>query len=289
MLPLGGEVASPLGLAPPFLVKGQLVRVPDTVPAARVQADPTAALAQFATALGVPGPPVSTGGGLAYNLGATSGYQLTSPAGNVDFDFHPNSPVHETGSTPSVAAADAFVKSFLRERHLPYPHEGLEPVDQLTRVNGADRTVVFQWTQNGLPLVRITGQPEEVAADVAADYRQRLSLVGLSGAVPTAVTGAPVKYPSVSPDLMIQDLNRRLLSPDSYRLSPSGQPFPSSSSGGASVVLISGASLVVVDSAGYAVPALLFTVSGPTPSRFVTCAAATYACAPLRYVASPSG
>ncbi len=292
VLPLGGEVAAPLGLEPPFFVRGQLPVVPRTVRAARVQGDPAAALQQLATTLGVPGPPVDTGSGLAYNLGATTGYQLTSFSGYLQFDYHPNAPVDETGATPSVAAAVAFVEQFLAAKQLPYPGEGMVPLPGLTTVNAADRRVVFQWTQNGYPLVNITGQPEEVYADVAANYRQQLAVVGISGAVPVPLTSAVASYPSTTPALMLQDLNQRLISPDSYLLSPQGQPFPSpSASSGTSGVFISGAGLAVVDSAGFAVPVLVFQVSNRAPvTQFVTCAAATDACAPLRYQSPlPSG
>ncbi len=290
MLPLGGEVAAPLDLRPPFLVQGRLPRMPRTVPAAQTTTDPLAALQELVTSLQVPGPAVNTGAGLSYNLGATTGYQLTSPAGYQLFNFHPNTPVDETGATPSVGAADAFVSQFLASRHLPYPHESLIPLPSLSVVNAADRRVFFQWAVGGYPLVNIGGQPQEVYADVAANYREKLSLVGLSGAVPPPISGALAAYPPTTPNLMIQDLNQGLLSPGSYLLDPSGQPFPSPSPTAAgSVVLISGASLGMVASAGYLVPVLVFQVSNQPPvSAFVTCAASTAACAPLRYASTPS-
>jgi hypothetical protein len=290
VLPLGGEVASPLDLGPPFLVRGRLPNMPRTVPAARTPQDPLTALQALVTALQVPGPAVNTGTGLAYNLGATSGYQLTSPTGYQLFNFHPNTPVDETGATPSVAAADAFVYQFLAPRHLPYPNESLLPLPSLSVVNAADRRVFFQWAVDGYPLVNISGQPQEVYADVAANYREQLSLVGLSGAVPPPISGALAAYPPTNPDLMIQDLNQGLLSPGSYLLDLSGQPFPSPAPTAAgTVVLISGASLGMVASAGYLVPVLVFQVSNqPQVAAFVTCAASTAACAPLRYAGTPS-
>ena len=294
VLPLGGEVANPLDLHPPFLVQGQLPQMPRHVPAAQTTQDPLTALQDLVTALGVPGPAVNTGAGLSYNLGATSGYQLTSPTGYQLFNFHPNTPVDETGATPSVAAADAFVSQFLATRHLPYPHESLLPLAPLGVVNAADRRVFFEWAVGGYPLVNISGQPQEVYADVAANYREQLSLVGLSGTVPPPITSPLAAYPATAPDLMIQDLNQGLLTPGSYLLDASGQPFPSPSPTAAStVVLISGASLGMVASAGYLVPVLIFTVSNQPPvAAFVTCAASTAACAPLRYGSpqpSPSG
>ena len=289
VLPLGGEVAAPVDLSPPFLVQGRLPKMPRTVPAAQTSQDPLTALQELVAALQVPGPAVNTGAGLAYNLGATTGYQLTSPTGYQLFNFHPNTPVDETGATPSVAAADAFVSQFLATRHLPYPHESLLPLPSLSVVNAADRRVFFQWAVGGYPLVNISGQPQEVYADVAANYRQQLSLVGLSGTVPPPISGPLAAYPPTTPDLMIQDLNQGLLAPGSYLLDTSGQPFPSPSPTAAStVVLISGASLGMVASAGYLVPVLVFQVSNQPPvAAFVTCAASTAACAPLRYSSTP--
>ena len=289
VLPLGGEVAAPSDLGPPFLVQGSLPQMPRTVPAAQTPQDPLTALQDLVTALQVPGPAVNTGGGLSYNLGATTGYQLTSPTGFQLFNFHPNAPVDETGATPAVAAADAFVSQFLAARHLPYPHESLLPLASLSVVNAADRRVFFEWAVDGYPVVNISGQPQEVYADVAANYREQLSLVGLSGSVPPPVVGALAAYPPETPDLMIQDLNQGLLAPGSYLLDSSGQPFPSPSPTAASTpVLISGASLAVVASAGYLVPVLVFKVSNqPSAAAFVTCAASTAACAPLRYSNTP--
>ena len=290
VLPLGGEVATPLDLHPPFLVQGRLPQMPRHLPAAQTAQDPLTALQDLVTALEVPGPAVDSGAGLSYNLGATTGYQLTSPPGYQLFNFHPNTPVDETGATPSVAAADAYVSQFLATRHLPYPHESLIPLPSLSVVNAADRRVFFQWAVAGYPLVNISGQPQEVYADVAANYREQLSLVGLSGTVPPPITGPLAAYPPTTPDLMIQDLNRGLLAPGSYLLDSSGQPFPSPSPNATStVVLISGASLGMVASAGFLVPVLVFSVSNQPPvTDFVTCAASTAACAPLRYSTTPS-
>ena len=290
VLPLGGEVTTPVDLHPPFLVQGHLPQMPRHVPAAQTAQDPLTALQDLVTALQVPGPAVNTGAGLSYNLGATTGYQLTSPTGYQLFNFHPNTPVDETGATPSVAAADAYVSQFLATRHVPYPHESLLPLPSLSVVNAADRRVFFQWAVGGYPLVNISGQPLEVYADVAANYREQLSLVGLSGTVPPPITGPLAAYPPTTPDLMIQDLNQGLLAPGSYLLDSSGQPFPSPSpTSPSTVVLISAATLGMVASAGYLVPVLVFTVSNQPPvSAFVTCAASTAVCAPLRYSTTPS-
>lgn len=293
ILPLGGETAAAVSLGPPFVVQGQLPDLPSVLKASRVPSNPATSLQALVAALGVPGQAVTTGDGLAYNLGSTTGYQLTSPSGYTQFNFHPNTPVDETGATPSVAAADAFVLSFLAARHLPSPGEGLVPVTAATQVHAADRRVFFQWTQNGYPLVDITGSPLEVFADVAANYRQQLSLVGLSGAVPPPLLGTPANYPATSPAQIIKDLNQGQLSPGAYVLNSSGQPYPSpavAASPSPAPVEITGAQLAVVDSAGFAVPVLVFSVRDQPPlTAFVTCAVATDECAPLRYSTTPPG
>lgn len=292
ILPLGGETAAPISLQPPFVVKGQLPQLPTSLRASQVPTDPSTSLEALVTALGVPGPPVNTGDGIAYNLGSTTGYQLTSPSGYTQFNFHPNTPVDETGAPPSVAAADAFVIKFLAARNIPSSGEGLVPIPSATQVHAADRRVFFQWTQNGYPLVDISGSPKEVFADVAANYRNQLSLVGLSGAVPPPLLGASSPYPATTPKLMIRDLNGGQLSPGDYLLDSSGQPYPSPAvpaSPAPGAVEITKVQLAVVDSAGYAVPVLVFSVSDRPPlTHFVTCAVATNECAPLRYASSPT-
>jgi hypothetical protein len=295
VLPLGGVAAAPISIAPPYQLAPTLEPFPAQVLAAHVPASPEVALSTLARALGVPGPPISFAGGLAYNLGATTGYQLTSTPGLLDFNFHPNTPVDETGATPTVAAADAFVERFLAAHHLPGPSAGLIPLPQLTDAHAADRRVFFQWSQDGYPQVSITGQPAEIYADVAANYLDNLSLVGISGAVPAPILGPAAAYPAISAKLLVRDLNQRLLSPNSYLLQADGEPWSSPSPGATppgGPALLTKAALGVVDSAGFAVPVLILQVSGRSPvTEFVMCAAATDACAPLRYsapLATPS-
>ena len=287
VLPLGGLSPTALAISGPYRAASGLAPVPRQVRAARVPSSPTVSLADLAKALGVPGPPINTGDGLAYNLGATSGYQLTGTPNSQDFNFHPNTPVDETGATPSVASANSFVEQFLAAHNLPGPNEGLAPLEQLTTAHAADRRVFFQWTQDGYPLVDISGTPQEFYADVAANYRDQLSLVGLSGAVPQPILGRPADYPATSTKLLVSDLNRGLLAPGDYLLQADGQPYPAVSAGEpGGAATITAWSAAVVDSAGYAVPVLVLQVSGRAPvTQFVMCAAATDACAPLRYSA----
>jgi len=296
VLPLGGVAAAPLGMTGPYAAGAGVLAIPRMVLAARVPAAPATSLNYLATHLGVPGPPINAGSGLAYNLGASTGYQLTTTENLLDFNFHPNTPVNETGATPSVAAADAFVGQFLAGHQLPGPHEGLIAQPALTQSHAADRRVYFQWSQDGYPVVDITGQPELIYADVAANYRDQLALVGLAGAVPLPVQGGPDNYPAISISQLVVDLNQGLLDPNSYLLQSNDQPFPphaSPSPPSGTTAEFTGSSMAVVDSAGYAVPVVVIQVSGRAPTtEFVMCAAATNACAPLRYIAptpSPSG
>ncbi len=288
VLPLGGVVSAPLSIAGPYQLSPALPPLPARVLAAKVEGSPEVTLNDLASDLGVPGPPISFGGGLAYNLGATTGYQLTSTPGLADFNFHPNTPVDETGATPTVTAAELFVERFLAAHHLPGPGSGLIPLPQLTNAHAADRRVFFQWSQDGYPVVNILGQPEEIYADVAANYLNHLSLVGISGAVPVPILGADAPYPAASAKLLVADLNEGLLSPDSYLLQADLEPWPSpSSTPAAQPAVVIGAKPAAVDSAGFAVPVLVLQVAGRAPgTQFVMCAAATDACAPLRY-ASP--
>jgi hypothetical protein len=287
VLPLGGVVASAGRLSGPYASKAGLLKVPASVEAARVPASPTTALSELVTALDVPGPPINTGDGLAYNLGATSGYQLTSAPDLLSFNFHPNTPVDETGATPSVATAEQFAEQFLTEHKVPGAGGGLLTLPQLSSANAADRVVYFQWTEDGYPVVNILGQPEEVDANVAANYAEKLSLVGITGQVPSMISGSAVQYPSLSVKQVVHDLNLNFINPNSYLLQSSDLPFPSPQAVGTPdpvEALLTAASLAVVNSAGYAVPVLLFQVANRAPTtQFVTCAATTYACAPLRY------
>ncbi|MHB8323622.1 MAG: hypothetical protein ACYDHB_04250 [Candidatus Dormibacteria bacterium] len=290
VLPLGGVAAVP-NLAGPYQAPGQLLVGPRTVRAAEVLPSPATALSELAGKLGVPGPPISIGGGLAYNLGSTVGYQLTATAGLLTFNFHPNTPVEETGATPSVLAAEQFVERFLAAHSVPGVGGGLLPLPQLTVAHAADRRVFFQWTQNGYPVVNIQGQPQEIYADVAANYRAQLTLVGITGQVPFPVVSAVYPYPAISVPQVVKDLNQGVVDPNSYFLQSDQQPYPSPSAAAATTpAALSAAALTVVDSAGYAVPVWVFQVSNRAPTtEFVVCAVTTYACAPLRYnAASPS-
>ncbi len=252
-------------------------------------ASASAALGALAQALGVPGPPVNTGSGLAYNLGATSGYQLTTDAALATFHFHPNTPVDETGSTPSVSAADQFVEQFLAGKGVPRAG-GVRPLPELSTYNAADRRVFFQWTLAGQPVVNIEGEPETVYADVAANYADHLSLVGLSGAVPYGALGEVVAYPAMAPYQAVQRLNSGEMSPAAYILSPGGQPYPSPSPGaGLTHTVIAGVATAVVDSYGIAVPVYVFQLAaGGGVSQFVTCAPAPGDCLPGRFAAPTS-
>jgi hypothetical protein len=280
-------VAAAGSLSGPYASKAGIFKVPTTVLAAKVPASPTSALSELVTALGIPGPPVNTGDGLAYNLGATSGYQLTCPPDLLSFNFHPNTPVDETGATPSVATAEQFAEQYLTEHKVPGAGGGLLAMPQLSSANAADRVVYFQWTEDGYPVVNILGQPQEVDVNVAANYAEQLSLVGITGQVPSMISGSALQYPSISVQQVLHDLNLNYINPNSYLLQSNYLPFPSPQAVGTpdlDEALLTSATLAVVNSAGYAVPVLLFQVANRAPTtQFVTCAATTYACAPLRY------
>ncbi len=285
VLPLGGIAPAEPGLVGPYQMPAQPVATPRAVRAGQVLAAPATALSDLATELGVPGPPISIGGGLAYNLGSTSGYQLTALPGLLSFNFHPNTPVDETGATPSVATAEQFVEHFLAAKGVPGAGGGLIPLPQLSSAHAADRRVFFQWTEDGYPVVDIEGQAQEIYADVAANYREQLSLVGITGQVPVPGVGAAVEYPPISVAKVVQDLNQGLVNPNSYFLQTNQQPYPSPAATAAGApAQLTAAVLGVVNSAGYAVPVWVFEVANRPPTTdFVTCAAATFACAPLRY------
>jgi hypothetical protein len=286
-------VASAGSLTGPYSGKPDLLKLPLTVDGAQVPASPSTALGDLVTALGIPGPPINTGNGLAYNLGATTGYQLTAAADLLTFNFHPNTPVDEIGATPSVAAAEQFAETFLAQRKVPGAGGGLLALPQLSSANAANRTVFFQWTEDGYPVVNILGQPQDVDASVAANYAEQLSVVGLSGQVPSMIDGSAVPYPSISVKQVVHDLNLNVINPNSYFLQSTDVPFPSPQAvpdPATSLAVLTAASLAVVNSAGYAVPVILFQVANRAPTtQFVTCAATTYACAPLRYnLSSPT-
>lgn len=291
VLPLGGVAPAELGLVGPYQPPGQPVATPRLVRTGQVPAAPATALGDLATELGVPGPPISIDGGLGYNLGSTTGYQLTATAGLLSFNFHPNTPVDETGATPSVLAAERFVEQFLAAHGVPGAGGGLLPLPQLTNAHAADRRVFFQWTEDGYPVVDIQGEAQEIYADVAANYREQLSLVGIAGQVPVPSVGAVAEYPAISVAQVVNDLNQGSIDPNAYFLQTDQQPYPSSAATAAAApAALTGAALGVVNSAGYAVPVWVFQVANRLPTtQFVTCAVATSACAPLRYnTPSPS-
>ncbi|HUY09417.1 MAG TPA: hypothetical protein VMW80_08210 [Candidatus Dormibacteraeota bacterium] len=289
LLGLAGETALPLAIAGPYYVEDNVGTEPREVDSATVPDTAMAAVTALAQDLGVPGAPISTANGLGYNLGATSGYQLTTNPTLTSFNFHPNTPTDEVGTTPTVAGADQFAESFLSGDHVP-TDGGLIPLPQLSFTNGSDRTVYFQWSLNGLPVVNILGQPEEIYVDVATDQHQVTQLVGITGAVPYGVIGNPVAYPTMTLPQVLKYLNSGVIEPDRYLLSPSGLPFPAVSPAPSGPSTISSESRGVVDSYGTAVPVDIFRVSGnPNVTQFVTCAAPPDGCVPLRFEsASPS-
>jgi hypothetical protein len=289
LLGLAGQTSSPLLISAPYQVQGNLgsagKRHVDAIP---VPNTGMAAVTALTSSLGVPGPPISTGTGLGYNLGSTTGYQLTTDAAFDSFNFHPNTPTDEVGTTPTVAMADQFAENFLSAAKVPVGG-GVIPLTPLTNVHGSDRTVYFQWSLGGLPVVDILGQPQDIYVDVAANRSNTLQLVGISGAVPYGATGTPVAYPPMQPFQVVTYLNSGVIKPPDYLLSPSGQPFPGAAPTQASLAAISSSALAVVDSYGTAVPVYVFGVSGVTGvSQFVTCAAPPIDCVPLRFRAAPT-
>ncbi len=282
LLGLGGETSSPLPIGGPYAVVGNLGSGSKTVESERVPVTATAAVTALAQALGVPGPPISTASGLGYNLGSTSGYQLTTNPTLTTFNFHPNTPTDEVGTTPTVAGADAFAENFLSAAHVP-AGGGVIPITQLSTTNGSDRSVYLQWSLNGFPVVNILGQPEEIWVNVATDQHQVTQLVGISGAIPYGATGRPVVYPAMAPSEVVQDLNAGTINPNLYLLSLRGKPFTLPSPTGKGPVTLGGESLALVDSYGTAVPVYVFQVlENPAVSQFVTCAVPPNGCLPLR-------
>ncbi|HVB13232.1 MAG TPA: hypothetical protein VNH38_00530, partial [Candidatus Dormibacteraeota bacterium] len=289
LLGLAGEVAGPLLIAGPYGVAGTWKNGSATVESATIPATPTAAVTALAQALEVPGPPISTATGLGYNLGSNNGYQLTTDAAVDTFNFHPNAPTDEVGTTPTVAGADQFAENYLSADHVP-ADGGVIPIPQLSFSNGSDRTVYFQWSLDGLPVVNILGEPQEIHVDVATDQHQVTQLVGITGAIPYGAIGNPVVYPAMLPTQVVQYLNSGTIKPAKYLLSPSGQPFPAPSPAVAGPVTLSAAKRGVVDSFGTSVPVYIFQVTGdPSASQFVTCAVPPAGCVPLRFsVPTPS-
>lgn len=273
---------SPLLISGPYAVQGRLGSGGGTVVSAAVPATGAAAVAALAQALSVPGPPISTPSGLAYNLGSSSGYQLTTDPTLDTFNFHPNTPTDEVGITPTVTTADQFAESFLAASHVP-AGGGVAPLNQLSTFHGSDRTVYFQWTLDGLPVVTILGQPETFTVDVATDRTQTMEVVGISGAVPYGATGPPIAYPAMRVAQVVEYLNTGIIKPAEYLLAPSGQPFPSPSPAPSGPTTLTAESRAIVDSFGTAVPVYLFQAAGdPSLSQFVTCAVPPAGCVPLR-------
>jgi len=287
LLGLAGEAASPLAIAGPYYVENSLAELPLKVRAAKVPDTAIAAVTALAQALNVPGLPISTATGLGYNLGSTSGYQLTTDPTLTSFNYHPNTPTNEIGTTPTIAGADQFAENFLSAAHVP-AEGGVAPLPGLSFTHGSDRTVYFQWTLNGLPVVNILGQPQEIDIDVATDQSQVTQLVGITGAVPYGAIGASVVYPAMTLAQVVSYLNSGVVNPERYLLGPSGAPFPPLSPAPSGPAIITGESQAVVDSYGTAVPVDLFTVAGnPAVSQFVTCAVPPAGCVPLRFRSGP--
>ncbi|MGH7642101.1 MAG: hypothetical protein ACRENX_03650 [Candidatus Dormibacteria bacterium] len=289
LLGLGGETSSPLLVAGPYTVGGNLSSGSRRLRAAPVPNTAAAAVTALAQDLGVPGPPIRTASGLGYNLGSTSGYQLTTDPTLSTFNFHPNTPTDEVGATPTLAGADQFAENFLSAAHVP-AGGGLIPLPQLTFTAASDRTVYFQWSLEGLPVVNILGQPQEIYVNVATDQHQVTQLVGITGAVPYGVIGSPVSYPTMPPFRVVQYLNSGVINPSAYLLSPSGKPFPTPAPAPASQVRLSTVSRAIVDSFGTAVPVYVFGVDGDiNATQFVTCAVPPAGCVPVRFsTANPS-
>jgi len=290
LLGLAGETTGPLLAARPYATDGGSFGTRGgTVRAGTVPATAMAAVTALALALNTPGPPISTLTGLGYNLGSTSGYQLTTNSALTTFNFHPNTPTDEVGTTPTLAGANQFAEAFLSGAHVP-AGGGVIPLPQMSTTNGSDRTVYFQWSLYGLPVVNILGQPQEIDVDVATDQHQTTQLVGISGDIPYGSIGNPVLYPALPPDQVVQDLNSGAIKPGDYLLSLSGQPFASPSPAPTGPTALSSASRAIVDSYGTAVPVYVFVVTGnPNVSQFVTCAVSPDGCVPLRFTsATPS-
>ncbi len=289
LLGLAGVSSSPVSISGPYLVSGNLGSGTRAVEAVSVPDTAEAAVSALAAAFGVPGPPISSADGLGYNLGATSGYQLTTNPTLSSFNYHPNTPTDEVGITPSVAVAEQYAEQFLEQSHVP-AGGGVLPLPQLSYSHGSDRTVFFQWTLEGLPVVNILGQPQEISVDVATNRTETKELVGMSGAVPYGATAAPVRYRAMPQYLAVQLLNAGTIDPGAYVLSPENRPYPRESPTAGSAVTISSISVALVASYGTAVPVYLYQASSPAGSRtFVTCAPAPSSCVPLRFSNAGAG
>ncbi len=283
ILPLGGVAPGPLRLPGPYRVSGPLTAAPPTIPVLRVPFNPATAVADFARGLGLAGPPMAIGGGLAYNLGGTRGFQLTTTAG-LAFAIHPDHPVEEIGATPTVAQADSVAQTFFRSHHL-VTGGSLRLLPSATRVNGSDRRVTYALTLGGLPVVDITGAPALIEVDVATDGSGRMTVVGAGGQLPFAAVGQAA-YRTWAPDRVVAALTGGRVEPAAYRLAADLQPFaaPSPRLEPTHPARLVGDRVAVVVSAGFAVPVYVFRVAGrPGVTRLVTCALPPSECLPLRY------
>ncbi len=284
ILPLGG-MAPPLTLQGPYALGSLPGGTPAAEPVAPVPYNPTTAVRTLVRALRIPGPPIAVGGGMAYNLGASSGLQLTVTAGLGIFRLHPNHPVFEPGVAPTIAQADLTTRRFLGRYHLPGPGDGLRLLPAATATYGADRRIVYQWTVLGRPQVSITGAAALLSVDVATDPQGRHAVMGMQGSVPYPVTGPTVPYPLAPPRAVGLAVARGQILPAAYRLSPAGQPYAPSTAPPLTVpARLTGVRLATVISGGFAIPVYVFQVLGrPGITRFVACAVPRVDCLPLRY------
>ena len=284
ILPLGG-VAPPITLRGPYALTALSAGAPATVLVAPVPYNPTTAVLDLVRALRIPGPPIAVSGGFAYNLGASSGLQLTVAAGLGIFRLHPNQPVFEPGLPPTTAQADITARRFLAHFHLPGPGDGLHLLPRATTTHGADRRIVYQWTVLGRPEVSITGAPALLSVDVATDPLGRHAVMGMRGSVPYPVTGPAVPYPMAAPRAVGLAVARGQILPGAYRLSLARRPYPSATASPlATPARLTAAWLAIVISAGFAIPVYVFQVQGrPGVPRFVACAVPRTDCLPLRY------
>ncbi len=288
ILPLGGVAPDPLRLAGPYVAAGRLASAPPSLPVVRVPFNPTTAVADLARGLGLAGRPEPVAGGLAYNLGGSAGFQLTTTSGLGTFDLHPNHPVDEIGATPTLAQADRVARAFVTAHRL-LGGGGMRLLPGLTRVNGSDRRITYGLTILGRPVVDITGAPARIEVDVATNGFGQMAVVGAGGGVPYPPRGRPAGYRSAPVDTVVGQLNHGAINPGGYRLAADLQPYPPSPAArrprGARLVADQ---LAYVIAAGFAVPVYVFQVTGrPGVARFVTCALPTTSCLPLRYAPTP--
>ncbi|HUY96728.1 MAG TPA: hypothetical protein VMW47_03750 [Verrucomicrobiae bacterium] len=284
ILPLGGVAPLPLRLAGPYRAAGPLTAAPATLLVARVPFNPVTAVGDFARGLGLVGPPRAIGAGLAYNLGGTRGFQLTTTAG-LTFSIHPNHPVEEIGATPTLEQADRVARAFFGAHHL-LSGGGLELLASITRVNGSDRRITFALTLGGRPVVDITGAQALIEVDVATDGSGVMAVVGAGGRLPYPAVGRPAPYRTWAPAQVLGALAAGRVNPAAYRLRADLTPFPAPRlpAEAGHPARLRGDRIAVVVAAGFAVPVYVFRVYGrPGVPRMVTCALPPTECLPLRY------